>query len=78
MLHTVKSIHSRHAPTFTACVDVTFAKLHAYKFHTGFLSTMLKNIFCGLPLNIACVCKCLGGTFGDTSVKIFNLRSYLN
>jgi len=44
MLRTVKSIHSRRALTFTACVDGTCAKLQAYKFHTGFLSTMLKNI----------------------------------
>jgi len=44
MLHTVNSIHSRRALTFTACVDVTCAKLQAYKFHTGFLSTMMKNI----------------------------------
>jgi len=44
MLHTVKSNHSRRALTFKACVDVTCAKLQAYKFHTGFLSTMLKNI----------------------------------
>jgi len=44
MLDTVKSIHSRRALTFTAWVDVTSAKLEAYKFHTGFLSTMLKNI----------------------------------
>jgi len=44
MLHTVKSIHSRRALTFTACVDVTCAKLQSYKFHAGFLSTMLKNI----------------------------------
>ena len=44
MLHTVKSIHSRCALTFTSCVDVTWAKIQAYKFHTGFLSTMLKNI----------------------------------
>jgi len=44
VLHTVKSIHSRHALTFTACVDVTCAQLQAYKFPTGFLSTMLKNI----------------------------------
>ena len=29
---------------FTAWVDVTCAKLQAFKFHTGFLSTMLKNI----------------------------------
>ena len=44
MLHPVKFIHSRRALTFTACVDVTCAKLQAYKFHTGFLSTMLKKI----------------------------------
>ena len=44
VLHTVKSIHSRRALTFTACVDVTCGRLQAYKFHTGFLSTMLKNI----------------------------------
>jgi len=44
MLHTVKSIHSRRALTFTACVDVTCTKLQSYKFHTGFLSAMLKNI----------------------------------
>jgi len=44
MLHTAKSIHSRRALTFTACVDVTCAELQAYKFHTGFLSTMLENI----------------------------------
>ena len=43
MLH-VKSIHSRRSLTLTACVDVTCAKLQSYKFHTGFLSTMLKNI----------------------------------
>jgi len=45
MLHPVKYIHSRCALTFTACVDVTCAKLQAYKFHTGFVSTMLKNIW---------------------------------
>jgi len=44
MLHTVKSIHSRRALTFTTCVDVTCAKLKAHKFDTGFRSTMLKNI----------------------------------
>jgi len=44
MLHPVKSIHSRRALTFTAYVDVTCAKLQSYKFHTGFLSTMLKDI----------------------------------
>jgi len=44
MLHTVKSIHSRHALTFTACVDVTCAKLQADKFHTGFPSTILKTL----------------------------------
>jgi len=44
MLHTVKSIHSRRALTFTACFDVTCAKLQAYKFHKGFLNAMLKNI----------------------------------
>jgi len=32
MLHTVKSIHSRRALTFTAWVDVVCAKLHADKF----------------------------------------------
>jgi len=42
--HTVKSIHSKRALPFTECVDVTCAKLHAYKFHTGFLCTMLKYI----------------------------------
>jgi len=45
MLHTVKSIHSRRALTFTACVDITCAKLQANNFRTGFLSTMLKNSF---------------------------------
>jgi len=44
MLHTVKSIHSKRALTFIACVDITCAKLQAHKFHTGFLSTMLKNL----------------------------------
>jgi len=44
MLHPVKCIHSKRALTFTACIEVTCAKLLAYKFHTGFLSTMLKNI----------------------------------
>jgi len=44
MVHPVKSIHSRRALTFIACVGVTYAKLQSYKFRTGFLSTMLKNI----------------------------------
>jgi len=44
MLHTVKSTHSRCALTFTACVGVICAKFQAYKFNTGFLSTVLKNI----------------------------------
>jgi len=44
VLHTVKSIHSRRALTFAACVDVSCARLQAYKFHTGFLNTMRKNI----------------------------------
>jgi len=44
MLHTVKSIYSRRALTFTEYVDVTCAKLQAYKFHTGFLSTVMENI----------------------------------
>jgi len=36
---------------FTACVDITCAKLQSYKFDTGFLSTMLKNILEKTNLN---------------------------
>jgi len=71
LLLTVKSIHNRCALTFTVYVDVTCAKLQAYKSHTGFPSTMLKNIL-EITAYTVCVCKCLGSTFGDTSVKIFN------
>jgi len=79
MLHTVESIHSRRVLTFTACVDVA-CRLQSYK-HTNFTQVSLAQCWktlWRLPLNIACVCKCLGGTFGDTSVKIFNLHWYFN
>jgi len=41
MLHTVKY---KRALTFAAHVDVTCANIQSYRFYTGFLSTMLKNI----------------------------------
>jgi len=40
---------------FKVCVDVTCAKLQSYKFHTGFLSAMLKNILEIIPLHSMCL-----------------------
>jgi len=76
MLHTVKSIHSGRALTFTACVDVTCAK-YSHTHFTQVSWAQCWKTFWSVPLNIACVCKCLGWTFHQSKFGTFHQSKYI-
>ena len=63
------NIHNRRALAFTARVVVTCEKLLAYEISHRF-SKHNAETFWRVLIDNAYMCKCLGGIFGDTLVKI--------